>query len=252
MTTEQPLPAMTPQQARLLNAEGASAFTMYRELAAGNSSLGFFAYFEALTLAISNLPGLPGFALRALLYPSLFGRSGKRPAFGRGVVVRNPKQIYLGRKVAIDDYAVMTVRGASASLTLQDCVSIGRFTTLVSRESTITIGAGSNIGAYCRIATESKIEIGESVLIGAYSYVGPGNHKPGNADTPMISREMDIKGGVRIGSHAWLGTGVTVLDGVSIGERAVIGAHSLVLSDVPAGAIAVGSPAKVIRMADDH
>ncbi len=35
--------------------------------------------------------------------------------------------------------------------------------------------------------------------------------------------------------------------GVSIGDGAVVGARSLVTSDIPAYAIAVGTPAKVIR-----
>jgi acetyltransferase-like isoleucine patch superfamily enzyme len=59
---------------------------------------------------------------------------------------------------------------------------------------------------------------------------------------------MEIKGGVSIGAHAWLGARVTVLDGVRIGERAIIGAHSLVMDDVPDDAVAVGIPAKVVRV----
>jgi acetyltransferase-like isoleucine patch superfamily enzyme len=59
---------------------------------------------------------------------------------------------------------------------------------------------------------------------------------------------MDLRGGVTIGEHAWLGTRVTVLDGVKIGRHAVIGAHSLVKDDVPDYAVAVGTPAKIIRM----
>jgi acetyltransferase-like isoleucine patch superfamily enzyme len=49
-----------------------------------------------------------------------------------------------------------------------------------------------------------------------------------------------------------LGYGVIVLSGVCIGEGAVIGAGSVVTKDVPAGAIAVGVPARVIRMRVDR
>jgi maltose O-acetyltransferase len=41
---------------------------------------------------------------------------------------------------------------------------------------------------------------------------------------------------------------VTVLGGVTIGDGAVIGAGSVVSKDIPSGAIAVGVPARVIRM----
>ncbi len=90
--------------------------------------------------------------------------------------------------------------------------------------------------------------MGESVLVGAYCYIGPGNHTEGNEGEPLISRPMDIRGGVEIGEHAWLGARVTVLDGVKIGKHAIIGAHSLVTSDVPDWGVAVGTPAKVIKV----
>jgi acetyltransferase-like isoleucine patch superfamily enzyme len=48
-----------------------------------------------------------------------------------------------------------------------------------------------------------------------------------------------------------LSGGVIVLNGVKIGNHAVIGAGSVVISDVPDGAIAVGSPARVVKMRSD-
>ena len=145
-----------------------------------------------------------------------------------------------------DDYSVLDVRG-KGSIAIGDHVSIGRFTTLAAKDGVIDLGAGCNIRSYCRIATQSSVRLGQSVLVGAYCYIGPGNHKAGDDARPLISKEMEIKGGVEIGSHAWIGAGVTILDGVRIGEGAVVGAHSLVLSDVPAGATVAGSPAKIIR-----
>jgi acetyltransferase-like isoleucine patch superfamily enzyme len=40
---------------------------------------------------------------------------------------------------------------------------------------------------------------------------------------------------------------VTILGGVTIGEGAVIGANAVVTKNVPAGAVAVGIPARVIK-----
>jgi acetyltransferase-like isoleucine patch superfamily enzyme len=59
---------------------------------------------------------------------------------------------------------------------------------------------------------------------------------------------MEIKGGVSIGEHSWLGARVTILDGVTIGKHAIIGAHSLVKEDVPDWGVAVGCPARVVKI----
>ena len=121
---------------------------------------------------------------------------------------------------------------------------MGRLSTITSKNGRITLEAGVNIGSYARIATQSKVHIGESTLIAAYAYIGAGNHQPGDANTPLIEREMEIKGGVVIGKHCWIGAGAMILDGVTIGDGAVIGAQSLVNKDVPAGVTVVGTPAK--------
>jgi maltose O-acetyltransferase len=45
----------------------------------------------------------------------------------------------------------------------------------------------------------------------------------------------------------WLGAGVIVLPGVTIGAGTVVGAGSVVTRDLPAGVVAVGNPARVLR-----
>ncbi len=51
-----------------------------------------------------------------------------------------------------------------------------------------------------------------------------------------------------IGRHCWLASNVTICPGVHIGDYAIIGANAVVTSDIPEKAIAVGVPAKVIRL----
>ena len=53
----------------------------------------------------------------------------------------------------------------------------------------------------------------------------------------------------RIGSHVFIGAGARVLGDVEIGDGAQIGANAVVIHDIPAGATAVGIPAKVVRAA---
>ena len=242
-------PAMTPQQEQLTDIS-AGPLALYRSLAVGAGSWAELLYYEMCATLLSPLPGLLGFGLRGLAYPYLFKRCGKRPALGRGVIIRVPGQISIGSGVLVDDFAVLDVRGAAGGIEIEDYVSIGRFSTIAAKGGLISLGAGVNIGSYCRIATQSRLEVGESALIAAYCYIGPGNHRQGDDMRPLISQEMEIKGGVRIGARAWIGARATILDGVKIGEGAVVGAHALVREDVPPGAVAVGSPARIVKRAD--
>ena len=236
---------MTPQQAELTGSSQ-SAFAIYRKMAVGKSSIGFFAGYELSQLLLSNLPGILGLGGRSLVYPKLFRSCGKTPAIGRGVILRNPGAVSIGKKFLLDDYATLDARGDSTEIVIDDYVSIGRLTSIVAKNASVHLGNAVNIGSYCRIATQSKIEIGESTLVAAYCYIGPGNHQQGEGDTPLISREMEIKGGVKIGRNVWIGAGALIMDGVTIGDGAVIGAQSLVKDDVPAGAVVVGTPARVV------
>jgi serine O-acetyltransferase len=52
-----------------------------------------------------------------------------------------------------------------------------------------------------------------------------------------------------IGDRVFIGAGARVLGGIAIGDDAVIGANAVVIEDIPAGATAVGVPARIIKTA---
>ena len=52
---------------------------------------------------------------------------------------------------------------------------------------------------------------------------------------------------ITIADNVWLGGGVIVCPGVSIGEHTVVGAGGVVTRDLPAGVVAYGNPARVVR-----
>ena len=65
-----------------------------------------------------------------------------------------------------------------------------------------------------------------------------------------VSDTKDCSKPVEVGDYAWIGAGATVLPGVRVGHHAVIGASSVVTKDVPDYAVAVGNPARVVKILD--
>jgi len=52
---------------------------------------------------------------------------------------------------------------------------------------------------------------------------------------------------ITLGDNVWLGGGVVILPGVTVGHDTVVGAGAVVSRDLPAGVLAVGTPARVLR-----
>lgn len=65
----------------------------------------------------------------------------------------------------------------------------------------------------------------------------------------LILQQVTIVAGVKVGGHVDIGAGAKVIRPVTIGDHAKIGANAVVLCDVPAGATAVGVPARIVNLA---
>jgi maltose O-acetyltransferase len=88
------------------------------------------------------------------------------------------------------------------------------------------------------------------VTIGDYAQIGPNVQflTPTHPVDPQARRSgLEAAEPITVGDNVWLGGGVIVLPGVSIGSDTVVGAGSVVTKDLPAGVVAVGNPARVIR-----
>jgi len=72
-----------------------------------------------------------------------------------------------------------------------------------------------------------------------------------DASTKLVAGATRL-GCIRIGSRCFLGDSVIVLPGVSIGDDCVIGAGSVVSRDVPAGSVAAGNPAHVVKPTGEY
>jgi acetyltransferase-like isoleucine patch superfamily enzyme len=131
-------------------------------------------------------------------------------------------------------------------LVLGEGVDLGANTLVVVRGGTLEIAAGAFVGRGCVLAARERIEIGAKAQLAEYVTVRDQDH-----DLDAGAADWDAAGyattPVRIGARAWLGAKASVLRGGDVGDDAVVGAHALVRGPIPAGAVAVGVPARVVR-----
>jgi acetyltransferase-like isoleucine patch superfamily enzyme len=121
----------------------------------------------------------------------------------------------------------------------------------IGPRGSLTVGARTSIQPRCQFtAFEESIRIGRGVQIAPYCAFY--NYDHGFKAGELIhDQPLESKGGIIVDDDAWLGVRVVVLAGVRIGKGAVVGAGAVVTHDVPDGAIAVGSPARIIRFRDN-
>lgn len=132
------------------------------------------------------------------------------------------------------------------------------------RELLGEFGEGSNIRPPFRCEYGYQIHVGARVFanfglvcldvaritIGDDTRIGPGVQllTPTHPLEPDRRREgWESAEPITIGSNVWLGGGVVVCPGVTLGDDTVVGAGSVVTRDLPAGVLAVGNPARVVR-----
>jgi acetyltransferase-like isoleucine patch superfamily enzyme len=223
-----------------------SARQKYASLVVGRPGLGALVRHELIMLTSQAVPGALGLALRKALYPRLLGACGRNVVFGQNVVLRHPGRIRIGDNVVVDDNCLLDAKGdTNAGITIGSGVFIGRNTILSCKNGDIVIDTGANIGFNCEIFSASRVSVGARTLLAAYCYLIGGDHDWSDPSVPVLEQARR-SAGVTVGAGVWMGAGAKVLDGVTIGDGAVVGAGAVVRAAVPADAIAVGVPARVV------
>jgi UDP-2-acetamido-3-amino-2,3-dideoxy-glucuronate N-acetyltransferase len=160
----------------------------------------------------------------------------------------------------------------------ENCI-IGNYTLV---EDDVVIGDGSKVWHFNHLRNGARV--GKNCILGDYVFIDSGvqigddtkiqNYVPvyhgvemeegvflgPNCITTndMIPRARTEEGelksnedwqvsAIHIGKDASIGAGAILIPGIKIGEKALIGAGATITEDVPAGAVVVGNPGKILR-----
>src|SRR6266540_1029343 len=153
---------------------------------------------------------------------------------GEGATIRSHTVIYAGNVIG-RNFQTGNKVNIRESNRIGDNVSIGTLSVIEHHVE---------IADHVRIHTQ--VFIPEFSVLEEGCWIGP-NVVLTNAKYPLSPGVKDSLKGPVIRKGAKIGANATILPGVVIGENALVGAGSVVAKDVPAGAVVVGNPARVIR-----
>lgn len=122
---------------------------------------------------------------------------------------------------------------------------VGRFTSHVARMLTgVEIHPGATIGRRVFIDHGMGVVIGETAVVGDDCTIYQGVTLGGTSLYRGAKRHPTLGRGVVIGA------GAKVLGGFDVGDGAKVGSNAVVVKPVPAGATAVGNPARIVEAGD--
>jgi bifunctional UDP-N-acetylglucosamine pyrophosphorylase/glucosamine-1-phosphate N-acetyltransferase len=195
-----------------------------------------------------------------------------------GVTVMDPATTYVHAGVTVGPDTTLhpqsylegaTIVGARCTVGphahLMDATLEDRVTVIESTVTQSSVGEGTRIGPYshirpgCRVGRDVEIgnfaelknaAVGNGTKVHHMSYLGDvtvGARVNIGAGTVVCNFDGKRKHHTIIEDEAFIGSDTMLVAPLHIGRAAVTGAGSVVTKDVPAGGVAVGVPARVIR-----
>ncbi len=97
-----------------------------------------------------------------------------------------------------------------------------------------------------RVTVKCGVQLWDGLRVGSDVFIGP-NATFSNDPFPRSGQRPERFARTTVQDHASIGANATILPGVTIGRSAMVGAGAVVTRDVPANAVVVGNPARIVR-----
>jgi acetyltransferase-like isoleucine patch superfamily enzyme len=211
---------LSEQQKFLREVSTKGSIKSYRASITGNASLLSFIRFELYQLFLTGLGGALGLILRRLALKNLFAQVGKGLICGRFVTLRIPSQIHVGSNVFIDDGVLIDIR---ANKKTDSKITLGN-SVVVGRNSIVVAKDGEILlDDGVNVSSNCRIATQSKVHIGKSTLIAAYCYiGPGNhqrGDSETPLIEQEME----------------IKGGVEIGQQVWIGAHTTILDGVKIG-----------------
>jgi len=174
-------------------------------------------------LAGTRIGGLPVFGGIHLL-----NRLKQQHRLRAAIIAIGDNRTRAGYVKTVEDHGLKLINAIHPTASVSASAVLGR---------NVVVAAGAVIAAEAKIADLAIINNGAIVdhecEIGTAAHICPG---------------ANLAGRVRVEANAFVGLGANIVQCLTIGQGATIGAGAVVLADVPAGATAVGVPARIVKV----
>lgn len=136
------------------------------------------------------------------------------------------RKFELGRGAIVEDFAV---------------VNNGAGDVIIGEKSRIGIGS----------VVVGPVQIGARTSLGPHVHIAGFNHTFEDGDRDWNEQGLTYRE-ITIGNECLIGANTSVVAGVHIGDRVQVGAGSTVTKDLPSACVAVGNPARVIKIFNEQ
>jgi acetyltransferase-like isoleucine patch superfamily enzyme len=169
---------------------------------------------------------------------------GAGASFGLGSVIR-ARSVKIGRRVTIGSFCFFEGRDIEIGddTVIREQVFVGG---PLLPDSALRIGKRVRVFQSCFLNPSRPLTIGDDTGVGGRSSIFTHGSWQSVFDGYPVAFEP-----VTIGKNVWLPWHVFILPGVELGDNVTVGAGSVINRSIPAGSLAAGVPAKVLRGADE-
>lgn len=175
-----------------------------------------------------------------------------RPSYAAATLRFLRHKVALGRRLQTDGPCFIGP-GVTFDVGKDAVVSLGRWTwigdgcKLRVHAGRLEIGAKTVVGQECTFSTYESISLGRECIVADRSMFIDFDHAVMLIETPIRQQGLYSRP-VRVGHNVWVGYGACFLRGTTTGNNAIVGTYAVVTRDVPENGVAVGAPARVVRL----